>query len=108
MSNETLTKNPLEDAEGLSSEERHKQIELGHKALRLNERQIRLIKKGASYAPLEVSRHFGNGVAMVATTIAEKANDSARAYHYTSLEGQHQEQAVKDAAAAGVHTNFGT
>jgi hypothetical protein len=108
MSTETLLKNPLENAEGLSPVDRHRQLELGHKALRLEAREAKLDKQIQSTSTFNVSKNVRHGAAVVANGIDRKLNAQLRTMHYENNQDAYQEQAVKDAKAEGVETSFGT
>ena len=107
-STEIIPRNPLEDAEGLSPEQRHRQLELGHEALRLGEKNDRLLDDAETTPFHKVDRLFANGLKIGANDLARKRNDVARTWHYKANQGAYQEQAVKDAAAADKRTSFGS
>lgn len=104
MSTEILTKNPLEEAEGLSPKETS-----NAEVLQYNRRDAHQVmsETHSQAARDELGVLRGAVIRGLDRHLAKRADKSATR-HYSANEGSYQEQAVKDAAAESVPTNYGT
>ena len=104
---ETLQKNPLESEPGLSYEDQKESRDL-IKNVRTRTWYKELADESYRTRGERYSGAFGfdHGGKLIAGIKLGRAEKKAKE-HYDNHQSEYQAQAVKDAAADGVHTNFG-
>jgi hypothetical protein len=108
MNSETQVQNPLEGSQGLTDKQEAEARKLLRRESRLKERLLLNSPEGKEDKLIKALGGYlvGDAIYHVARHQLEHTEKS-RTAHYRKNEVAYQEQAVKDAAREGVHTDFG-